>query len=347
LLTGLDRTMALPRQWQMTLAASYRTHGDRFLWDVRQPGVSENTHRTHAMVATVRASRRFASRVRVSLGAEGGGDWIRSSNLGDHAFIRQSAFGELQWHPTDAITIVPSARFDRYSRFGSATSPSLSAGWWPTARVKVRGAVGRAFRVPTFTELYYTDPNHQASGELAPERSLAGEGGIDYLPAPGWLARATVFARRDRDVIDWVRPTPTVKWSTTNVRRVSTRGLELGVQRSIGGPTGALVGVQYTWLDSDPEGLALLSKYLVEYSTHALVGSGSVVLPFGLSWGQRLEYRARYDGQRYWLAEARLARRVKRVELYVEGTNLLNEGYQEIAGVVGPPRWIRGGLAVR
>ena len=52
-------------------------------------------------------------------------------------------------------------------------------------------------------------------------------------------------------------------------------------------------------------------------------------------------------GRRHWLAEARLARRIRRIELYVEGSNLFNEAYQEIAGVVAPPRWIRGGIAVR
>lgn len=33
--------------------------------------------------------------------------------------------------------------------------------------------------------------------------------------------------------------------------------------------------------------------------------------------------------------------------VYVEGTNLFNERYQEIAGVVASPRWIRAGLSVR
>jgi outer membrane cobalamin receptor len=346
-LTGGDHELALPHGWRMTMAASYRTHGDRFLWDVRRPGVSENTHRTHAVTGTARATRAIRPDLRLSVGAEFGGDWMESSNLGDRSFGRESGFAEVQWHPTATVTIVPAARFDHYSRFGSAASPALSAGWWASPRIKVRGAVGRAFRVPTFTELYYTDPNHQASGELEPERTLATEAGIDWLPAAGWLARATVFDRRDRDVIDWVRPSTAVKWQTTNVMRVNTQGVELGAQRSIGGPSGALLGMQYVWLRSDPEGLDLLSKYLLEYSKHTLVGSGSVVLPLGVSWGQRLEYRARYDGQKYWLAETRLARRVRRVEVYVEATNLFNESYHEIAGVVAAPRWIRAGLSIR
>lgn len=346
-LAGGDHELTLRDGWRMTMAASYRTHGDRFLWDVRKPGQSENTHRTHAATGTVRATREMRRDLRLSLGAEAGGDWMQSSNLGDRSFARESGFAEVQWHPSAAVTIVPAARVDHYSRFGSAASPSLSAGWWVSSRVKVRGAAGRAFRVPTFTELYYTDPNHQASGALEPERSLATEAGVDWLPAAGWLARATVFDRRDRDIIDWVRPSTLVKWQTTNVQRVNTRGIELGAQRSLGGRGGTLLGVQYVWLRSDPEGLDMLSKYLLEYSKHTLVGSGSVVLPLGVSWGQRLEYRARYDGQTYWLAETRVGRRVRRVEVYVEATNLFNESYQEIAGVIAAPRWVRAGLSIR
>lgn len=347
LLTGADHALTLPGQWQLSMAGTYRRHGDRFLWDVRQPGVSENSHRTQAVTGSVRASRELSAALRLTVGTEAGGDWIRSNNLGDRAFGRAALFAEAQWHPSATVTIVPSARIDHYSRFGSATSPSLSAGWWVTPRLKVRGAVGRAFRVPTFTELYYTDPVHQAAADLTPERSLAIEGGIDWLPASGWLARATLFGRRDRNVIDWVRPSTLVKWQTTNVRQVSTQGLELSGQRSFGGTRGALLGVQYVGLTSDPQGLDVLSKYLLEYAKHAVVGSGSVVLPFGVSWGQRVEYRARYDGQHYWLAETRLARRVKRVELYVEASNILNERYQEIAGIVAAPRWLRTGITVR
>ena len=51
-----------------------------------------------------------------------------------------------------------------------------------------------------------------------------------------------------------------VKWQTTNVRRVATTGLELGVQRTLGGRRGALLAGQDEWLASDPDGLTLLSS---------------------------------------------------------------------------------------
>ena len=92
-----------------------------------------------------RSHRALTPALRLTVGGEAGGDWIRSSNLGDRSFGRGSGFAEAQWHPAASVTVVPSVRFDHYTRFGSATSPALSAGWWATPRVKIRGAAGRAY----------------------------------------------------------------------------------------------------------------------------------------------------------------------------------------------------------
>ncbi|MGE3275437.1 MAG: TonB-dependent receptor plug domain-containing protein [Vicinamibacterales bacterium] len=332
--------------WTALVDAHYRTHGDRFRWDVNRPGFAENVHRTHAATATLRVSRETRAG-RVTLGGEGGGDWIRSSNLGDHAVGRASAFAEVQWRASEAVTLLPAVRVDHYSGAGTAVSPSLAAGWWVTPRVKLRGSAARAFRVPTFTELYYTDPNHQGAGALDPEHSTGVDAGLDWLPAPGWAARVTVFGRRDTNVIDWVRPSAAVKWRTTNLRSSDTGGLEVGVDRQGAGPRGALLGLSYAWLSVTPDGLDLLSKYLLEYATHSVAAHAAVTLPLGVAWGQRVEYRSRYDGQQYWLLDTRLSRRFGRVEVFGEASNLLDERYEEIAGITAPPRWLRAGVTIR
>ena len=46
---------------------------------------------------------------------------------------------------------------------GFPSSPNIPAF---IANATCRASAGRAFRVPTFTELYYRDPNHQGRGEL-------------------------------------------------------------------------------------------------------------------------------------------------------------------------------------
>jgi outer membrane cobalamin receptor len=344
-MVSADHVLTERAGWQPTLRASYRTHGDRFLWDVRRPGQFENRHRTHTALGSFRADRVFTEATRLHVGAEGGNDWIGSSNLGEHTIGRASVLAELRHRAGTRVSLTSGLRYDGYTRFGSSWSPSVAASLWVSAPVKLRASAGHAFRVPTFTELYYTDPAHSAVDDLRPERGWTYEVGADWMPAPGWVASATAFLRRDRDVIDWVRDTPTERWRTANVQRLQTVGLELGARRLL--PGGGTVDVQYAWLSSDADAMASFSKYVLDYARHRLVTSSSLPLPWHLGLGGRLGVTSRVDGRDYALLDVRLSRTFGgRARIFVEGTNLLDTEYQEIRGVEMPGRWMRAGLEV-
>jgi iron complex outermembrane receptor protein len=329
--------------WRGTAQAQYRSHGDHFLYDRNRPGVAENFHRTHAVTILVKSNRTLGSRLRASAGTEVGGDWIDSSNLGDRSFRRASAFVELQARAGDRVILYPGLRYDAYSRFGDAWSPSIGLRAALRSGVSVRASAGHAFRVPTFTELYYQDPNHQARSDLTPERGWNTEAGIDWIAASHTMARATVFLRRDRDVIDWTRPSLAERWRTTNVRRVSGQGLELGVRRAIG--TTGMLDAQYTLLDNDANALTgFLSKYVLEFAAHNLVLSGLVRAPFAVDVGPRIAWTRRNDGRSYATVDLRASRPVGRVTVVVDAANLFDRSYQEILGVAMPGRWISAGV---
>jgi outer membrane cobalamin receptor len=165
----------------------YRTHGDRFLYDIRSPGLYGNRHRTHAAGALIKGQYKLSDAGSITLGGEAGGDWIVSGNLGNHEFARTSLFAEFQWTPAKTIAVYPGLRFDYYSNFGGAASPSLSGRWWILSRIRLRSSFGRAFRMPTFTELYYRDPNNEADPSLKPESSWSEEIGSDFIPAKNWV----------------------------------------------------------------------------------------------------------------------------------------------------------------
>jgi iron complex outermembrane recepter protein len=342
MVTG-GRTLAERSGWQPSVGASYRTHGDRFLWNARRPGEFENHHRTHMAAASLRADRVLSDATRLHVGAEAGQDWIASSNLGDHTIARGSALAEIRHRAGSRASLTSGLRYDAYTRFGSSWSPSVAASVWLAAPVRVRTSVGHAFRVPTFTELYYTDPAHRASDDLRPERGWTYDAGIDWMPGPGWVASATTFVRRDRDVIDWVRESTAQRWRTANVQRLATAGLELGIRRLTGA---GVVDVQYAWLSSDAAHVASLSKYVLDFARHRFVASASTTLPWQLGLGGRLGFTHRADGREYALVDVRLSRRVGRARVFVEATNLLDAEYEEVRGVDMPGRWMRVGLEV-
>jgi outer membrane cobalamin receptor len=341
-LATVERSLLEGGPWSAAASVSYRTHGDRFLWDVRRPGELENRHRTHATAGSLTVRRALDERTRLTFGGDAGGDWIDSTNLGRHRFARGGAFAELQYALGERAVVYPSLRYDTYSAFGDSWNPSLSASLWLAPPVRWRGAVGRAFRIPTFTELYYRDPAHEAGGALTPEMAWSAETGLDWVVDGFWLASATIFSRHERDVIDWIRESPLERWRSTNIRRVATRGVELELRRFVG-PSG-FAGLQYAWLSAEADVLPVFSKYVLEYARHSLAGLASTALPAQLELGQRLSFTRRADGRHYWVADLRLARRVRHATLFVEGTNLFDRRYQEIPGVDMPGRWIRVGL---
>lgn len=334
--------------WTFDTEGSYRTHGDHFIFDELRPDLSDNTHRTHSVIGSLTASRRVLRSGSLAVGAEGGADWIRSTNLGDHSLNRVSGYGEWRQALTAHAQFDASLRVDDYSEFGASWSPSAGIGWWPASGVRLRASTGRAFRVPTFTERYYHDPANLARPEVGPEHAWSGEGGVDVFLANGWMLGATLFGRADHDVIDWLRPTVADIWRTYNIRDVDTKGVELEARRTF--RSGAFVQAGYTRLYQNATPVNQLSKYVLDYAPHSFVASASVPVVEKVRVAPRVEYRRRVrsTGQSdYVLLDARVSRRVgSMLDVYVEGTNLFNVKYQEIAGVDMPGTAITVALSV-
>ena len=347
LLSG-DHQFAATAGWTLTARGSYRTHGDHFIFNQTNPALSDNRHRTHAVLGELAASRRVRAGS-VTVGVESGGDWIRSTNLGDHDLNRVSAFGEWRQEIGRRVQLDGALRVDRYSQFGASWNPSAGIGWWVADAVRLRASAARAFRVPTFTERYYSDPANLARADVGPETAWAGEGGADVFLHGGWMLQATFFGRADSDVIDWLRPTVTDRWQTYNVRDVGTLGFEIGARKTFA--RGAFVNLQFTGVDLDAAAVTQLSKYVLDYAPRSFTAAGLLPLPGAFSVAPRIEYRRRSrpaGTSDYVLLDMRVSKRVSRFgDVYVEGSNLFDREYQEIAGVSMPGATVAVGLALR
>lgn len=347
LITG-DHRFGDAAGWSFAAQASYRTHGDHFIFNEQNPPLSDSHHRTHTVTGSLSASRRVLDSASLTVGAEAGADRIRSTNLGNHSLNRVSGYGEWRQALTLHTQVDASLRVDDYSEFGASWSPSAGIGWWPSSRVRLRASTGRAFRVPTFTERFYHDPANLANPDVGPEHAWSGEGGADVFLANGWMLQATLFGRADRDVIDWLRPTVADIWRTYNIRNVDTKGVELEARRTF--KNGAFVQGGYTRLGQTATPVNELSKYVLDYAPDSFVGAASVPMGERLRLAPRVEYRRRVRQSGtidYLLLDARASRRLGSVfEGFIEGTNLFDVKYQEIDGVDMPGVAVTVGLSV-
>ena len=247
----------------------------------------------------------------LTVGVEGGGDWIRSTNLGDHSTARVSGFGEWRQDLGRRAQLDGTMRVDRYNEFGTSWNPSAGVGWWPTSRfvcARRRLAPSACRRSPSGTTRIRRTWRARRSVPRPPGRARAAP--TCSSPAGGSL-QATMFGRADENVIDWLRPTAADRWRTYNIRDVDTRGVELGIRKTFA--SGAFVLAEYTALDVDAAAVDQLSKYVLDYAPHSFVAAALLPLPGGFSAAPRLEYRRRsrstgtFD---YVLLDARIGRRI-------------------------------------
>jgi iron complex outermembrane receptor protein len=333
----------LTSTWGLTGDTWYRTHGDEFLYDPRVLGARPNQHRTHVVGVGARVGGRLTPSMRLTTGIEATGDVLRSSALGDREEARVSGFGELEAR-VGRLLLYPSARVDAYTTFGSAFSPSLAMALPVRPRVKLRASVGRAFRVPTFTERFYTDPNHRANDALRPEQGWTADTGVDTYLGGTWVATVTGFVRREQDVIDWVRPDASVRWRTENIRDVRSHGFE-AFMRGQAGPVA--LGAQYSYTRVETDRLSGLSKYVDDYAPHGVGGDVSLSLPWQLATSARVEHRRPYGRAAWTTVDLRVSRPVRRITAFVEVANIGDATYEEIRGVAMPGRWARAGITVK
>jgi len=344
-----DQTIAATRwqstrnEWTATAQVLYRNHGDHFRWDINRPGFAENRHRTNAVEAGMDVRRQFRG-ASLAVGGSAGGDRVRSSNLGNHEYTRVSGFTELHLPVYKRTTLQAGIRVDDYSTFGRAVSPTAAVAVGVTPGLRLRASAGHAFRIPTFTELYYSDPNTLGRADLRAEKGWTLDGGVDWTRGE-WNSSVSTFRRWDEDVIDFVRESPAQRFQATNVRDVTATGIEASVTRRWTG--GTLVRVSYAGLRVDAPALAIASRYLLEYARHQTGLSISTPVVAGVRLALNIDHRARRDGQNYALAGARLSRTFRRVDVFVDGSNLFDETYREIAGVAMPGRWLSTGFTIR
>ena len=184
--------------------------------------------------------------------ASGGSDGSRGSGgLGDSAVPGNHA-------PGAATVLTAGARITRNSRWGSTVSPSLGAVFAIGDRVRVRGAVARGFRAPSFKELAWNFVNLgggyvlQGFADLEPERSWNASGGVEWRPRTGVRAGVELFANRVRNLIEsgfvGHAPSGLAIYSPRNVTDAVTRGFEMDL-RAVHGRGGEIVAA-YAYLDA-------------------------------------------------------------------------------------------------
>lgn len=324
---------------------AYRRHTDLYILSRTNPLRSQNRHADESYQFALRRQDPIGSKARLFYGAEGLREVVDSTNLGHRQRNRGAGYVNLDVRALRRFSFSIGAREEIYSGSDHFFAPSASAGLWLSSTLKLRASVSRAFRIPNFTDLYYHDPANIGSPDLRPEKATNYEGGVDWRPIPRLRTSVTVFHRREKDGIDYIRASLTDVWRATNFQQLHFTGVESTIAATL--PHSQMAEFQYTALRGVQDVVSNnYSKYVFNYPTQQAIASWQIMTNSGWLARTRVGVVDRYKRDAYALVDASVAWTKSRFRPYAQFANLTNTGYEEIIGVRMPGRSAMVGMEI-
>ena len=367
-------------RWEWEASGVYRLLTDRFqLFRYNAPTwyKGHNYHQTQLFSARGRVG--YNTRVsRTQLALVARYDEIWSTNLGKEtsstravpgvAGVRYNHRGERlnltaaleQTFYLGAWTLNVGGMTSQNSAYGWAYAYGADINYQILPSVAASVSLNSAYRLPTFTDLYYQSPTRVGNEKLRPEEALTLEGGLKSETA-WWRASGSVFYRLGRNIIDWQQESPTsTVWRAANHKQLNAAGGEVALSLLPQLNFLQRVGVAYAYcknLSDKAEGRG--ASYAYDNLLHLATLQAEIPCTRWVTLQPSVRYAQR-DGEytpysptpgatpRAYPAnvslDLRLTCHVPSVDLFVEGSNLLDAERVDIGDVPLPGRWLTFGL---
>ncbi|MCK5126420.1 MAG: TonB-dependent receptor [candidate division Zixibacteria bacterium] len=324
----------------------WKQHKDDFILDRNRPDWYRNKHTTDMYGGELQASIMMTKMV-FSFGGELAAEEIESTNLKNHYRNRYGVFAEVSYLPTRRLSVVTGVSLFGYSTYPLKAWPGIDIGYQLSGSLRLYSSAGKSFRVPTFTDLYYSSPANNGNENLYPEQSWTYEFGAKYNRGALSLNPA-VFHREGRNMIDYIWLEENSLWQAENISSSTTRGIELNARLKTellfdSSPI-SYINFHYAFLETEWDAGGFDSKYLLEHLKHQIVFDAASVEVYSISNYWRLRYQDRFGGEKYLIADTRLNWMYGSLKLSLDVTNVFDKEYSEIGTIPMPGRWLRAGL---
>ena len=372
---GSDAWLSKKGRLRTTAFATY--YRDQYDSDQRNSEALDSYQDTRELLlqGAIQYDHIFAERHKTTIGVDALAEKMDSDRLDKEQGKRQriGLFAQDEWNlPTKKrLTLLPAARVDLDSQFGTHTTPQFAMRYDPHQRVALRSGFGWGYRAPSFKELLLRFENPSAgytvdgSPDLEPETSQNVNVGIDWNTTDDVWLSLSGYRNDVNNLIgfgtleDGIANSPT-RYGYVNIAEAITQGAEFNIEVAASRHTTFMTN--YTVNDTLDVGN---DRPLEGRSLHRISGQLNQRLP---SSSTSFNVRGAWDGPKSYyrdidadgaeetietdgelLIDARLGQELsfKRmaIQLFVGSANILNEGDAEYLPV--PPRTFYAGLTGR
>ena len=326
----------------------------RRFFDTGDQGINMGTdflHKNYATGGEVQATSSITPTHLLTGGVEGVQNRVNSTATGVHEGTQGAVYLQDEIELAKPVTATLGLRYDYNSIFDDQLNPRAAVLVRLPGEVRLRAAVARSYRAPTFDDLYWpADAFVAGNPDLQPEKAWSYEIGAEKKFGEWALVKVAGFYRDVQDMIRWAAGSDGV-WRPTNIQSAKIWGAEAEAVLYIA--KGLSIPLNYSYLyprdeatgNPIPDKAKQMFNAGIEYST-----------PFGLRANLTGRYVQFYRSQTstlnadYFVADVRVAyeRRVyKKVEgeAFLSLTNAFNRDYQTKEGFPMPPRSLNGGVS--
>ena len=260
-LLGSEKFLVRPKLY-------WRRGQDEYIYIRNNPSVYRNLHKTNKIYLDFSFSKLFESS-RLNFGIDLSNSSISSNNLGDHNRFTTSLYADYKFKTKDnKLSFSPGLSISNFSDMSTHFFPGIDVGFDVNEKINLYANYGKTYRIPTYTDLYYSDRNTIGNPDLNPEHAITNEIGIKYSNENIDVS-SSFFTRKSSNIIDYVKQSEQDKWEATNIRNLETNGFDLSFLYKISLYNSLRIGYTYLF-DKSYVSQVNYSRYAINSLRHQL-----------------------------------------------------------------------------
>ncbi len=198
---------------------------DEYIYIRDNPSVYRNLHKTNKISAELSGSY-FSNSGVTGFGIDLSTVNISSNNLGEHNRTTVNVFVDhTSKYFNEKLVISSGIAVSYFSDMSFHSFPGIDLGYNVNSNFKLYSNIGKTYRIPTYTDLYYSDRTTVGNKDLDPEQATSTEFGFKYNSSKFDFSVA-IFSRKSKNIIDYVKKNQDDLWKAVNIGSLNTRGFE-------------------------------------------------------------------------------------------------------------------------
>ncbi|MDA8558439.1 TonB-dependent receptor [Flavobacteriaceae bacterium] len=317
----------------------WRRGQDEYIYIRDNPSVYRNLHKTNKVSAELSGSY-FSKSGITGFGVDFSTVNISSNNLGEHKRTTVNLFADHTFQLFDEkLFISPGIALSYFSDMSFHSFPGIDLGYNVSSDFKIYSNIGKTYRIPTYTDLYYSDRTTVGNENLNPESATSTELGLKYNSS-NFKFSAALFNRSAKNIIDYVKSSENDLWKAENIGSLTTKGYEFDISYSFKSSYDLSnvnsISIGYTNISDDNYVTDInFSKYSLNSLKHHLISKLNLKYIKNINHSIVYKYSERSDKSNYSVLDSKI---MYKKGLYIYINNILDEIYSETNLVPMPGR---------